>query len=101
MLWRQAHEKYDVSFLVPKVAHSPGVMLWDCFTHERVGPLWALADSWNEEEEVNNAEALAGDSQNEDELSPIKTEVDNDIASVPDESIIIIIYYRTFTRNNT
>jgi len=60
-----------------------------------------LADSWNEEEEVNNAEALAGDSQNEDELSPIKTEVDNDIASVPDESIIIIIYYRTFTRNNT
>jgi len=39
VLWRQAHEKYDVSFLVPKVAHSPGVMLWDCFTHERVGPL--------------------------------------------------------------
>ena len=50
----------------------------------------ALADDgWNEEE-VGNAEALAGDSQNEDELSPIKTEVDNDIASAH--------HYRTFTR---
>ncbi|CAG8659634.1 2230_t:CDS:1, partial [Paraglomus occultum] len=46
--------------------------------------------SWNEE--VDNAEALAGDSQNKDKLSPnidIRTEMDNDIASVPDKSIII------------
>ena len=44
-VWRQAHEKYDVSCLVPTVAHSPGVMVWGCFTRERVGPLIRIENS--------------------------------------------------------
>ena len=44
-VWRQAHEKYDVSCLVPKVAHSPGVMVWGCFTRDRVGPLIRVENS--------------------------------------------------------
>jgi transposase len=38
-VWRQPHEKYNIDCLVPKVAHSPGIMVWGCFTRDQIGPL--------------------------------------------------------------
>ena len=32
-------ERSDVNCLVPTVKHSPGVMVWGCFTRSRIGPL--------------------------------------------------------------
>jgi transposase len=44
-VWRQPHEKYNIDCLIPKVAHSPGVMLWGCFTRDKVGPLVRIEDN--------------------------------------------------------
>src|SRR5438128_9670291 len=42
-LWRRPYEKYDVDCLVPTVkSNGVGVMVWDCFVKNRLGPLVVL-----------------------------------------------------------
>jgi len=39
-VWRQPHEKYDVNCLAPTFkSNNEGVMVWGCFTKNRLGPL--------------------------------------------------------------
>jgi len=42
-VWRQPHEKYDVGCLIPTFkSGQKGVMVWGCFTKNRLGPLVRL-----------------------------------------------------------
>jgi transposase len=41
-VWRKPSEKYQVDCLIPTVKHSSGIMVWGCFTREKVGPLVML-----------------------------------------------------------
>lgn len=39
-VWRRPHEKYDVNCLIPTVkSGNRGVMVWGCFTKNKIGPL--------------------------------------------------------------
>lgn len=44
-VWRKPSEKYQVDCLIPTVKHSAGIMVWGCFTREKVGPLVMLEGS--------------------------------------------------------
>jgi hypothetical protein len=47
-VWRQPHEKYDVSCLVPTFkSGQQGVMVWGCFMKYRLGPLIKLEGESN------------------------------------------------------
>jgi transposase len=39
-VWRRPHEKYDVDCLIPTIkSGNQGVMVWGCFTRNKIGPL--------------------------------------------------------------
>ena len=44
-VWRKPNEKFKKDCLSPTVKHSPGVMVWGCFTRDKVGPLVLLEGS--------------------------------------------------------
>lgn len=47
-VWRQPEEKYDVDCLIPKVQNDGGsVMVWSCFTENKLGPLVILRENIN------------------------------------------------------
>lgn len=38
-VWRKPHEKYDIDCIFPTVKGSKGIMVWGCFTKDKLGPL--------------------------------------------------------------
>ena len=43
MIWRTSREEFDPKYTIPTVKHGDGsVMIWGCFTHQRVGKLSVL-----------------------------------------------------------
>ena len=43
MVWRTAGEEFDPKCIIPTVKHGAGsIMVWSCFTRQRVGTLCVL-----------------------------------------------------------